>query len=64
MSAYSIIIGNRHEIYLMCRHLQCTSCIAAIAFFFGSVEFTRKCQMRLHPFAIVVSMGHRVMHKW
>ena len=64
MSAYSMMIQNRHEIYPMCRELQCTSCIAAIASVLGSVEFTRKCQMRLHPVAIVVSMGHRVMQNW
>ena len=64
MSAYSMMIQNRHEIYSMCRHLQCASCIAAIAFVLGTVEFLRKCQMRLHPFAIVVSMGHRVMQNW
>ena len=40
MSARSMMIQNRHEIYSMCRHLQCTSCIAAIAFVLSSVEFT------------------------
>ena len=39
MSACSMMIQNEHEIYSMCRHLQCTSCIAAIAFVLGSVEF-------------------------
>ena len=64
MSAYSVMIQNKHKIHSMCRHLQCTSCIAAIAFVLDSVEFKRKCQIRLHPFAILVSMGHRVMQNW
>ena len=40
MSAYSMMIQHGHKIYSMFRHLQCTSCIAAIAFVLGSVEFT------------------------
>ena len=64
MTAYSMMIQNRHEIDSMCRHLQCTSCIAAIPFDLGSVEFTRKCQMCKHPFVNVLSMGHRFMQNW
>ena len=35
-----LFCDDRHEIDSMCRHLQCTSCIAAITFVLGSVEFT------------------------
>ena len=39
MSAYSMMIQNGHEMYSMCRHLECTCSIAAIAFGLGSIQF-------------------------
>ena len=64
MSACSMMIQNRHEIYSMCRHLQCTAALLPLPLFWVVLNLRCKCQMRLHQFAIVVSRGHRVKQNW
>ena len=64
MSACSMMIGNRHEINSMCRIYSAPAALLPLLSFWVVLNLPCECQMCLHPFAIVVSRGHRVKQNW